>query len=63
MIQNQASGGYVPLTRDEVYRVNRHRLAREYGISPREVDLWSMQDYADALAIMEADNALNKLAL
>lgn len=57
------SGGQVVLTSSEVYRVNRQRLAREYGLSPREIDEWPALDYYDALAVMAADNELTKLRM
>jgi hypothetical protein len=50
----------VMLDAEEVYRINRIRIAHYYGIPPAEVDRMPITDVEDTLQIMWADEEDDK---
>jgi len=44
------------LDEDEVWRVNRVRIARYYGITPAEVDAMAYPDLLDTMQVMWAED-------
>lgn len=48
----------VLLEPDEVYRINRVKVAKYYGIKPQEVDDMPQSDVDDTLQVMWAEHAI-----
>lgn len=45
---------------DDVYRINRVRVAKYYHVLPEQVDAMPEQDYLDTLEVMWADQEIEK---
>lgn len=53
--------GQTEMTALDVYRINRIKIAKYFGITPGAVDDMSEQDYLDTLEVMWAEDMLKTL--